>query len=254
MTSVVAATMTLASCTKNDGTQQAAEAPRERIAVSPPPPPPPTTTHQGANIVDFQPGIRIDYRMPQVEVDAEVILRTGELELFAYSRAPTPKEHETILKMQVKAEHIHLALGLIGLVPGNPVLYDWESGVTTPARGDPVNVFVRFERDGKQIEQSACDWMFDLERRAPMAKTHWLFTGSRRDEKGRFAADVEGTVVTVVNFDTSVLSLPESHSDSDTMLWLAARTEVIPETGTKVTLVLRPAAKPGATAPASSKE
>ncbi|MBK8270130.1 MAG: hypothetical protein IPK83_18270 [Planctomycetes bacterium] len=192
-------------------------------------------------VIEYQPGIRIDYRGLQIEVDAEVILRTGELELFAYCKSPTPKEHETILRTSVKAEHIYQALGLIGLKPGNPVMYDWETSKVTPASGDAVDVLVRYEEGGETIERNVCEWMYDLERDAVMAPKHWLFTGSRRDEKGRFAADVEGTLVTVVNFDTAVLSLPESHSDSDGELWVAARTEVIPEVGTKLTLILRPA-------------
>jgi hypothetical protein len=208
--------------------------------------------HPEAKVVEFQPGIRIDYRVPQVEVDAVVNLRKGELELFAYCKAPTPKEHETILKMDVKAEHVFQALGLIGLKPGNPVMYDWETEKITAASGDAVDVLVRFEEKGRTIERPAWEWMHDLKRDAVMAPTHWLFTGSRRDERGRFAADVEGTLVTVVNFDTAVLTLPESHSESNSDLWVAARTEVIPPVGTKVVLVLRPAQTQDAATSSSS--
>lgn len=196
-------------------------------------------------VIEYQPGVRIDYHALQVEVDAEVILRSGELELFAYCKSPTPKEHETILRTPVKAEHIYHALGLIGLKPGNPVMYDWETSKVTPASGDAVDVLVRYDEGSETIERNACEWMYDLERDAVMAPTHWLFTGSRRDEKGRFAADVEGTLVTVVNFDTAVLSLAESHSDSNGELWVAARTEIIPPVGTKVTLILRTSPAPG---------
>lgn len=200
-----------------------------------------TTSDAAANVVEFRPGIRIDYRVPQVELSCEVILRTGELELFAYAKSPTPKEHETILLMHVLPEHVYQALGLIGLTPGNPIMYDWETEKITEASGDPVDVLVRYERDGASVEEPATQWMLDLARQATMRPTHWIFTGSRKDERGRFAANVEGTVVTVVNFDTALLSLPESHSDSDDSLWLAARTEAIPPVGTSVTLILRPA-------------
>lgn len=201
-------------------------------------------TRPEAAVVDYQPGLRIDYRRPQVEIDGEVILRSGELELFAYAKAPIPKEHESILLLRVRPQHIYEALGLIGLMPGNPVSFDWETQTITPASGDAVDVLVRYESGGRTIEHSVCDWMYDQERGAPMRHTHWLFTGSRRDEQGRFAADVEGTVVTVVNFDTALLSLPESKSDSDAALWLRANTDAIPKKGTNVTLILRPATVP----------
>ncbi len=197
-----------------------------------------------AAVIEYQPGLRIDYRRPQVEVEGEVILRSGELELFAYAKAPVPKEHESILLLRVRPEHIHQALGLIGLTPGNPVSFDWETKTITPASGDAVDVLVRYDHDGETTEHSACNWMYDQERDAPMRHTHWLFTGSRRDEQRRFAADVEGTVVTVVNFDTALLSLPEPKSDSDAALWLRAHTGAIPEKGTSVTLILRPATAP----------
>ncbi|MFQ5501191.1 MAG: YdjY domain-containing protein [Phycisphaerae bacterium] len=206
-----------------------------------------TRTHQTdtqppqPRIVDFQPGIRIDYRIPQVEIEAEVILRTGQLELFAYSKAPTPKEHETILLLKSRPKSIYQALGLIGLIPGQPMAYDWNTQETRQPTGDPVDVRVRYKDKGSVTEVSACDWMFDLARQQPMRPTHWLFTGSRPWEDGRFAADVEGTTVTVVNFDTALLTLPSLHSDSDADLWLAANTEAIPPIGARVTLILRPA-------------
>jgi len=197
----------------------------------------------GPRIVDFQPGIRIDFSIPQVEVAGEVILRRGELELFAYSKAPTPKQHETILLLRSKPESIYHALGLIGLKPGHPVSYDWQTQVTTPAAGDPVDVLVRYESEGKKVEASACDWMFDLKRQKPMSRRHWLFAGSTRMEDGRFFADIDGTVVTVVNFNSALLSLPNLHSESNAELWLAANTEAIPPVGTPVTLILRPVKK-----------
>lgn len=201
----------------------------------------PSTQGRGrGRVVEFRPGIRIDYRGPQVEVAGEVILRQGQLELFAYSKAPTPKEHETILRLDVRPELIYQALGLIGLTPGHPMSYDWETETTTPAQGDPVDVSVRFERDGETVEASACDWLWDVQNERPLAKTHWLFAGSRRLEDGQFFADIDGTVVTVVNFDSALLSLPGLHSDSNAELWLTAHTEAIPPKGTKVTMILRP--------------
>ncbi len=195
----------------------------------------------GLRVVDFAPGLRIDYRVPQVEVDCEVILREGELELFAYSKSPTPKEHETILRTHVSAESIYQALGLIGLRPGHTAKYFFETKTTRMPSGDPVDVLVRYQSGGTRVEQSACDWMLDVARGSTMERSAWLFTGSERMEDGAFAANVEGTVVTVVDFPSSLLGLPSSHSDSDSELWLRANTEAIPPIGTPVQLVLRPA-------------
>ncbi len=203
--------------------------------------PAPTTQPSTPRIVDFQPGIRIDYRVPQVEIDGEIILREGALELFAYAKSPTPKEHESIVLLRSSPEHIYQALGLIGLTPGKPPRYFHETKTQRPATGDAVDVSVRFEKDGKPVEASVCDWMYDLKRKGPMQQTPWLFTGSERNDDGSFAANVEGTVVPVVDFPSSLLCLPTPHTDADADLWLKANTDQIPPLKTKVTLILRPA-------------
>lgn len=191
-------------------------------------------------IVNYKPGIRIDFRVPQVEIEGEVILRKGALELFAYSKAAVPKEHESIVLLSAPPLSIYEALGLIGLRPGKPPRYFPETGRTRSASGDRVDVLVRYEVDRKIVEVSACRWMLDMDRKEPMRYTHWLFTGSERTEDGAFAANIEGTAVTVVDFPSSLLALPMSHSESNDALWLVANTDVIPKIGTLVTLVLRP--------------
>lgn len=192
-------------------------------------------------VVDFAPGLRIDYRVPQVEVDCEVILRDGDLELFAYAKASVPKEHESILRTHVPPQKVYQALGLIGLTPGQTLKYLIETKTVRPASGDSVDVLVRYEKNGETVEESACGWMLDAAAKAPMKPTHWLFTGSEKMDDGVFAADYEGTLVTVVDFPSSLLSLPTSHSESDDQLWLKANTKAIPPVGTSVTLVLRSA-------------
>jgi hypothetical protein len=199
-------------------------------------------SRQAARVVELAPGLTIDFRVPQVEIASRVILREGALELFAYAKSPTPKEHESILKTDVSPEMIHRALGLIGLSPGHTTRYFPETQKVRPASGDPVDVLVRYERDGRVREESACAWMRDMSTKQAMKSTSWLFSGSERLEDGAFQANIEGTVVTVVDFPSSLLSLGTPHSSSDSELWLTALTEAIPPIDTPVTLILRPAA------------
>lgn len=208
----------------------------------------PTTTNDASaptpskpKSVAYQPGITLNYEMMRVEIEAKVVLRVGELELLAWSIAPTPKEHETILAMRAKPSAIYEALGLIGLTPGSPPHYQWESKTFHPATGDLVDVLVAYEHNGTRAEHSICDWAIDKDRDAPMEKRSWVFAGSHKMENGAFAADIEGTVVTVVDFPSSLLSLADSHSDSNDALWLVANTDAIPDTGTTVTLILQAA-------------
>ncbi len=200
----------------------------------------PASAPTGPRIVDFGEGLKINYIDRQVEVAGEVILRDGPLELFAYAKAAAPKEHESIVLVRSKPERVFMALGLIGATPGKPLRWFYETETLRPATGDPIEVLVRY-RDGKnEREVHATDWMLDAAARKPMPRTHWIFCGSERTESGEFAANMEGTLVTVVDFTTSLLSLPQQHSDADSELWLIANERAIPPLGTPVTLLLRP--------------
>ena len=59
-----------------------------------------------------------------------------------------------------------------------------------------------------------------------------MFTGDR------FGADLDGTVVTVVDFDTSLIATAAPHTADNSALWLAARTDVIPPRGTRCVLMI----------------
>jgi len=199
-----------------------------------------STTQPGPRIVDFGDGIKINYIERQVEVAGEVILREGPLELFAYSKAAAPKEHESIVLVRSKPERVFMALGLIGATPGTPLRWFHETETLRPATGDPIDVLVRYREGKRERIIHAVDWMLDASTRKPMPHTHWLFCGSERSESGDFAANYEGTLITVVDFTTSVLGLPQQHSDADSELWLMANDSAIPPMGTPVTILLRP--------------
>jgi len=191
------------------------------------------------NAVAYKSGITLNYEALQVEVDAKVILRQGELELLLWAESPTPKGHETILATKAKPSDIYEALGLMGLTPGSPPWFDYEKAVAHAAKGDQVEVRVRYQLDRQPIEHNICDWVTNKARQAPMERRNWVFCGSRREENGRFAADFEGTAITVVDFPSSLLSLAESHSESNAELWLVANAKRIPEIDTPVTVILR---------------
>lgn len=214
-------------------------------AATPPPnrrEPPPA----GPRVVDFAAGVRLDYRVPQVEIDARVILREGPIELLLYSKAPVPKEHESILLTDAPAESVYYALGLIGLRPGRPPRYDDATGRVLPATGDEVEVRVRYARDGRMFEHPAADWLLDIAASHPPTDLRWVFAGSGRDAGGRYLANLEGTTITVVDFESAVVAPAASHSSANESLWLQAQREAIPPVGTAVTVLLRPACGPAA--------
>src|SRR4051812_35934093 len=150
---------------------------------------------------EFQPGVRINWGKKQVELDGRIILRQGQLELFACTGGA--KAHESIVGIAARPLHVYQALGLIGLEPGAPGWWDEKSNIVHPPTGDPVDVQVRWTERGREQVSSACDWMENLATEKPLSHTHWIFCGAQRLADGQFSADLYGTVITVEDFDTA---------------------------------------------------
>jgi len=165
--------------------------------------------------VQFQPGVWIDWSVPQVEIAGQVVLRRGPLELLACS--PHTREHESIVRLNARPLHVFQALGLIGLEPGHPPYYDIAADRPVPAE----------------------QWLLDRRTGKPPGRLPWVFAGSAFDGAGRFQADAEGTVITLVDFPSALVALAASHSESNALLWCEANSGKIPPVGTAVTVILR---------------
>jgi hypothetical protein len=192
--------------------------------------------------VQFSPGVLIDWGEKVIELEAAVVLRQGMLELFACS--PHTREHESIVVIQGRPLHIFQAMGLIGLEPGAPVRYDEEKQEWQPARGERLQIEVRYVVDGRTRTVPLREWLYDVAAEKPPSDLRWVFAGSGfYGADRRFMADMEGTIITVVNFGSALIALDALHSDSNAELWLSANTEKIPARGTKCTILIRSASR-----------
>ncbi len=190
-----------------------------------------------ADAKSFMPGVRINWRNREVEVAGVVVLREGMLELFACS--PDTREHESIVRINARPTHVYQALGLLGLEPGSPPRWDPETERGFAATGPRLRLRVRYQRDGRLHTDGIHRWMWDIMNGQPAPATHWVFSGSLRDEPGRLAADFEGTVVCVVDFQAAPISLPQSYSDRNEDLWLRPHAERIPPLGSPCVLLIQ---------------
>ena len=186
---------------------------------------------------EYSPGIRIDWPRRTVELDATVVLREGALELLACS--PHTREHESILTVRGRPRDIHHALGLVGLRPGSPARYDRVVKAVRAPRGDSMRIDIHYRVDGVERFVPAERWLRDSKRQRALERANWVFAGSTTIHDGRFGADVDGTVVCVVDFDTALVAVGESHSADNQLLWLEANTPEIPALGTACVLVLQ---------------
>ena len=181
----------------------------------------------------------LDMKNKRLFVDGEVVLREGQLELFACPKGS--KEHESVVSVQAKPQFVHAGLLALGATPGSGVRFDPKY---IPAKGPVVDIYVVWkDENGKQQIVRAQEWVKNLKTEKEMDHS-WVFAGSgfwKDPDTGRthYHADV-GDFICVSNFPTAMLDLPVDSPQENANLLFGAFTERIPPKGTKVRLVLIP--------------
>jgi hypothetical protein len=195
--------------------------------------------------VDFAPHIRIDWTLQRVEVDVVVVLRDGLLELVACR--PGTREHESIFVAGATAVHIYQALGLIGLEPGSPPSWDPLNETLVPSTGPTLRILVQHGEGDDTTVDNLNHWLWDARQDRQVEGLSWVFSGSVEVAGAGLAAEYEGTLITVVDFGSALISPSTSYSESNEMLWLVPHTEVMPAVGTRCVLIIESAELPSVT-------
>jgi hypothetical protein len=207
-------------------------------------PSPPSTTLQ-----PFA-GIAVFPQRRAIEIDAWVCLDAGWLEQIACS--PNTREHETLVVIKAPASDVHVALLLAGFTPGAPGSWTYDNEVLSyvPPSGDRLRVLVRYEREGRVIEERIGTWIVDAELRPRFPDTAWVFAGSSFADNPawmgpgeHFVADITGSIIGLVTFGDEVVGFQEVLADEEAVQppqW-QVRTDYVPPIGTAVTVILEPA-------------
>ncbi|HLL89044.1 MAG TPA: YdjY domain-containing protein [Tepidisphaeraceae bacterium] len=186
------------------------------------------------------PHLSIDPVKKQVRVEAEMLGVEAPLEFFACVSGTS--EHEAAVRSAVKPSDLHTALLVLGLQPGEPVRYSEAAKKWVPPHGPPLHLSVEWtDKDGRRQRVPAYRLMRDVRTKREMPPMTWIFAGSRVLEDGAYAADSTGYLVSVVNFDLTVIDIPELASSANESLEWALNPDVAPPAGTPVTLVIEPA-------------
>jgi hypothetical protein len=183
------------------------------------------------------PHLRVDVGKRQVRMECEAVNAPSPLEFFVCAAGGA--EHETVLRSRAKASHLHLALLMAGVEPGDPVRRERE-GKWLPPRGVLLKITCEFEKEGKKVSVPAQRMMRDLKSKKELPPIRWVFVGSKVMEDGRYAADVTGYLIPVVNFELAVLDVPQLRSSSNETLEWEVNPEVAPARESKVWLVIEP--------------
>ncbi len=206
-------------------------------------------------------GIRINATTREVRLPAKIELREAPIEYLLVHE--TGKTHETVLTTAVTPTAIQVALllanyqaateGLLAKLPEaqRPQIAWKEEPPATPG-GNRVSLHAEWQEQGKLKQAPLSDWVQNAETRQPPADLdHWIFNGSYIDERG-FIAQQEGSLIAVWLDRGAIFNSPAEGNWED-QRWISMPKN-IPEKGTEVTVVIRPApltpskapAKPGA--------
>jgi hypothetical protein len=80
--------------------------------------------------------------------------------------------------------------------------------------------------------------MRNIKSKQSMSSMTWVFAGSRVMDDGRYAADITGYTVSIVNFDLALIDIPQiASSDNETLLW-ERNPDTTPPLGTDVTMII----------------
>lgn len=179
----------------------------------------------------------------RVGIVAEVCLREGALEQFLTKKGT--KEHEAILRVDMDAELIHMAIIAAGGKPGTPTGFVDKNGEPkyTPATGSKVNVLVHYRKDGQLHTHPAQEWIWDIKKKKPI-EHHWVFAGSEfipnpNDPKAKpiYGAN-SGDIFSISNFVYSTLEFPVPISKDEAQLTYGAKTDRIPPLMSKVWILI----------------
>ena len=201
---------------------------------------------------ELGPGLKIDTNTRVVSVMAWVCLEQGWLEQVLCS--PGTREHESLLVTAVPASHVHAALLMISLKPGQPGQWIQREDqiVLQEPRGSAVEVRVRYavEQTDRVIESPIADWIADVKTSVAFPESVFTFGGSvmiqeqsGSDPGSNYMADHTGSLIGLVTFGDELLGARQVIPDSESVHspeWVVRQGQV-PPLGTPVEVLLSPA-------------
>jgi hypothetical protein len=187
------------------------------------------------------PHIELDVQSKQVRIACQAIRIDAPLEFLCVSVGGN--EHEAALRSPALPEHIHASLLMVGLTPGQPVRYSEAAKKWLPPHGPPLQITLEWTADGKEVSIPAYRLLRNIQTKKPMPSTTWIFAGSRVMEDGTYAANVTGYIVSIVNFDLTVIDIPDLASSVNETLEWEINPDIAPPANTPVTMILQPAGR-----------
>ena len=193
--------------------------------------------------------VTIDKDKREVRVACEALRVDMPLEFFCVSVGGP--DHESVLRTKARPAAVHAALLGLGIEPGRPLRNVEGTRTFLPPTGPPVRIEAEWRVDGRVVRERAGRLVRDVKTGGPMPNKPFVFVGSRFIDDGRYAADLTGQLVSLVNFESTVIDVPELASSANETLEWETNPDVAPPRGTPVTMILTVVGEGDATPPAT---
>jgi len=146
------------------------------------------------------------------------------------------KTHESLLRTQVQPSDLQLAFLLLGFEGTDRPIRG--QGDPEKPKGEPVEVTIVINRDGKNINIKAEEWISKKVENVShdIEKLDWVFTGSVFYNK-RFMAQIEGSIVALYHDPVALVDNASVGGESDE-IWFVKEGKV-PPVGTPVTVTIK---------------
>lgn len=180
--------------------------------------------------------IRVNKTNKTVSFPAVVNMNKGLLEYLLVRGGG--KTHESLFRTNIEPYNLQIACLLLDLAGSDKPLA-FQGAPETP-KGDPVVITVSMtDKEGKTSELHPEKWIIKAVNGKP-ADTEllvWIYTGSMV-HKGRFAAQVDGSIIALYHDPVSMIDNASPGGESD-KIWFVNEKNV-PPVGTPVTITIKP--------------
>jgi hypothetical protein len=180
--------------------------------------------------------IRFNQKSKEITLSGKVNMKTGYLE-YAIVNEFTGKIHESLLTSTAAPLQLNIVFLLLGYKPSESVARQ-ETDTAIPAQENAsFDVLLRWSLGGKEHEVPLEEWVHNLATESKAKTGPWLYTGSKMDDGGYFAAESDGSILAIHRDARSLANNPREGKFTDE-IWKPA--VEVPAKETPVEIVFSP--------------
>ena len=151
--------------------------------------------------------VRLDHRQKSITFPAVLNLNRGLIEYVIVTQ--TGKTHESLLRTEAEPYQIHAAMLLLNAKGAGPEAF--AEPTAQPLRGDKLTIELSWKT--KPARTPVSRLILNRQTKTAM-EDRWVYTGSHM-EQGRFVAQRDGSIVSLINDRDALMNYTGPSRDND---------------------------------------